>query len=131
MQKNSKGKYIFNTVLTVVTLLIILFNIAFYILDAFSYDLGDLPEGELLYASMSPTSEYIMTAYYIPATDSLSDGVRCEITEVATDKKRNIYWQTGIDNAITSWAANNIVNINGVSIDVTKPDVYDFRKTVK
>lgn len=127
MTTETKGFKVLNTVITVATALIVMFNIVYYAFDAFSYNIDDLPEGEFLYASMSPTAEYVMTTYYIKGSNTLKEGVRCEVTEVATDQKRNIYWQVGVDNAIAGWTANDVININGVSINLSKNDSYDWR----
>ena len=118
-----------NTIITLMSVIIVLFNVIFFVKDSFFYNLNDLPEGEFLYSSMSPNGAYVIKSYYYPGTDSLSNGIRCELVDLSDETSRNIYWQTGTDTSFTSWSANTIININGVMIDVTSDYTYDWRKT--
>ena len=128
MRTDSKTFNVIATVITIVTAVVICFNIVFYTRDAFSYNLRSLPEGEFLYSSSSPTMKYVMKSYYIEGSPTLNESVRCEIVETETDKTYNIYWQTGTETVQSNWSANDVININGVNINLTKGETYDWRE---
>lgn len=103
-------------------------GLGFFIRDSFFYNLEDIPEGKFLYSSMSPDPYQTFTVqfYVISEEDGPADGVRAVCINNVTREERTIYWQTGVTNAMVTWDSNFVININGISIDVTKEE-YDWR----
>ncbi len=119
-------------ILVAVTFLITILNMSLFISDSFSYNLNDLPTGEFLYSSMSPSGDKTLKLYKVDSP--LGKAVRGEL--VTIDEKgeivtRNIYWNIGIETAVTGWIDENNVSIDGTSINTSSKDYYDCRDQLR
>ena len=88
-------------ILVVITFIVTAVNLGFSFSDAFFYDTQDLPEGEFLYSSLSPSGEKTLKIYRVDST--LGKGIRGELVTFSDSsemKSENIFWHTCIDNAI-------------------------------
>ena len=115
-------------ILIVITFIITAVNLAFLFKDTFFYSTEDLPEGEFLYSSLSPSGEKTLKIYKVNST--LGKGIRGELVTLKEDGKMesaNIFWCTGIDNAVTGWINDSVVKINNTEIDTAKNEIFDSR----
>ena len=99
--------------------------LAVFVYWYFFTDMGSLPEGKLMATSMSPGGEYTVNLYLCGGNATTAYSVRGEA--VSSKGIRNIYWQYEKDQCNIQWESDNIVNINGISLDVQK-DSYDWRR---
>lgn len=94
----------------------------------FFYDMGRLPQGELIEEVVSPNGDYTMKAYLCNGGATVSYAVRGELNYNQKNKKaKNIYWDYRIEDADIEWTDEDTVVINGHSIDVLK-ETYDWRR---
>ena len=121
-----KNKF-FCLIITILTIIVVLFNITFFVVDSFFYNIDTLPTGEFLFSSMSPTGEYTLKMYSVDGGKTLGNAIRGEIVYIETGKVENIYWQADEKTAIVSWLSDSIVNINNNNVDVAKKIFYDWR----
>lgn len=112
--------------ITVLTIIVVLFNITFFIVDSFFYNINTLPKGEFLFSSMSPTGEYTLKMYSVYAGETLGNAIRGEVIYIDTGEIKNIYWQANEKTAMVSWLSDTIVNINNNNVDVLG-NAYDWR----
>ena len=87
----------------------------------------NLPAGEYIKSSVSPDGSYKVNAYVCDGGATVDYSVRCEVEEIATGNKRNIFWQYHREDVEIEWLNDTVVNIDGIELDVTK-DSYDWRK---
>ena len=99
----------------------------------FFFNMNNLPEGEFHMESISPQSTYTVKLY-VHSSALSSDGIRGEVINNKTGKKRNIYWAyarylfgLGISEYTILWESDEIVIINGQRLNVKK-DIYDYRR---
>lgn len=104
-------------------LLVTLFNAVFSVFDSLHFSLDIIPEGTELYCIPSPDGTQQLKIYKI--NNSLGTAVRGEINN--KDGKRNIYWQTGIDDAECRWSNEHTVIINDIAINSVLGS-YDCRR---
>ena len=88
--------------------------------------MGSLPEGELMGAWPSPAGTHTVNAYLCRGNATTADAVRAEVVTGA--KKRNIYWQYREDTCDCRWLDEDVISINGVTLNVLK-DTYDWRSS--
>lgn len=118
-----KVSIIFIYVLTAVVTFV---NSFYMIRGAVFSDINDLPKGKHCMTLENPDNTAQIDMYTID--NNLGCAVRCELT---TGKNtRNVFWQTGIENAAIYWEDNKNVNINGVSLDVIDGGFYDCRRGI-
>ena len=113
-----------NAVIIVLTVALVLAAIAALYLHFF-VDMKRLPEGELVYSCPSPRGDKTVNLYLCAGSATTADSIRGEI--VIDGVKRNIYWQYREDRHECSWESDDVVNINGVTIDVLNGS-YDWRR---
>ena len=108
--------------------IVVLANLFFFARDAFRSDINDLPEGKLLFSTMSPDEQqaYTVQVYQIKDETGVKDAVRAQLVNNADKTTKNIYWQVGETNALVSWESDYVVVINDIRIDV-RNQVYDWR----
>ena len=115
-------------ILVVITFIITAVNLVFSFGDTFFYGIEDLPEGEFLYSSLSPSGEKTLKVYRVES--NLGNGVRGELITLKDNgemEESNIFWCTGIDNAVTGWINDSVVKINNTEIDTAKNEIFDSR----
>ncbi|MBR6573164.1 MAG: hypothetical protein IKK77_05570 [Clostridia bacterium] len=117
----------------VLAIIVTLFNIVGFIKDSAFYNTKTLPQGEFLYASMSPDGNKTVRIFKVE--NSIGKAIRGELVILnndGTDQIRNIYWCVGEDNAMTGWQTGDIVTINNINIDTTDEDyVFDSRRELE
>jgi hypothetical protein len=98
------------------------------VINHFFFSMSNLPDGEFLTESQSPTGEYTVKAYLSMSGATVADAVRGEVVyHQKKNRKKNIYWGYRKSTAEIVWIDDHTVSINGIELDVRK-DVYDFRK---
>ncbi len=117
----------FKTIVAVAALMVMLFNLAYFCVDSFFYDINDVPPGKFLFSSMSPGGKYTLKLYLVDAGQTLGKGIRGELVDIDTGDAKNVYWVVGEDNALVGWASDTVVSVNGHTVDVSKY-VYDWRR---
>ena len=115
------------------TIIVTLFNLVGFVKDSAFYSAKSLPQGEFLYASMSPDGNKTVRIFKVE--NSIGKAIRGELVilnDDGTDTVRNIYWSVGEDNAMTGWQTGDIVTINDINIDTTDEDyAYDSRRELE
>lgn len=114
-------------ILALVAVITIIINTAWTTFDMYSSDLSDVPKGEFLFSSLSPSSNYTVQMYLVDCGNTLGRGVRGEVIDMQTGQSRNIYWDLGEPNVIVGWLDEHVVDINGKSLNILT-DTYDWRK---
>ena len=110
----------------VLTAVVTIVNSFYMIKGTIFSDIKDLPTGKYYNSYENPENTARIDMYSIE--NNLGCAVRCELT--VGKKTRNVFWQTGIENADVYWEDNKNVNINGVSIDVIDGGFYDCRRGI-
>ena len=103
-------------------------NIGFFARDAFANNLDDLPDGKLLFSTMSidPHQTYTVQIWQMKDSDGPGDAVKAVRVNNADGSRKTIYWQVDITNALVYWESDYVVVINDIPIDV-RSQVYDWR----
>lgn len=115
-------------ILVFVAFLITIINLAFMVKDTFFYNIEDLPEGEFLYSSLSPSGDKTLKIYKVES--NLGKGVRGELITLKEDGKmlaKNIFWHTDTTNAVAGWVNDTTVKINDIEINTAKSEIFDSR----
>lgn len=110
----------------VLTVLVTFVNSFYMIKGAIFSDINDLPIGKYYNSYENTDNTAKINMYTID--NNLGCAIRCELTD--GDTTRNVFWQTGIENADVYWEDSKNVNINGVSIDVIDGGFYDCRRGI-
>ena len=92
----------------------------------FYWGFARIPEGGTLIDTVaSPRNDYTINVFL--HENSLSaDAIRCESVNNHNGSTRNIYWNYPEDAAEVKWISEEVVDINGIELNVNK-DKYDFR----
>lgn len=118
------------TTIYVSAIIVTLLNLAGFVKDSFFYSAKTLPQGEFMYASMSPSGNKTVRIFKIE--NSIGKAIRGELVILnydGTDEVRNIYWCVNEENAMTGWQSEDVVTINNINIDTTDSDyIFDSRK---
>ncbi len=115
-------------ILIILTFIVTAVNLGFSFCDTFFYDIEDLPEGEFLYSSLSPSGEKTLKIYRVKS--NLGTAVRGELVTLKENgdmEESNVFWCTDIDNAVTGWIDDSTVKINNTEINTEKGEFFDSR----
>ena len=117
------------SILVLLTFIITLFNLVFSVKDSFFYDMKDLPSGEFIYSSMSPSGERTVKFYKVEST--IGNAVRGEV--ISIDEKgnsviRNIYWNIGPSTVVSGWLDDASISIDGDVVNTSTDDFFDCRR---
>ena len=127
----SKNKILITVYVTAVAVTI--FNLVWFLKDSVYYNTRSLPQGEFMYASMSPGGDKTVRIFKVE--NSIGKAVRGELVilnDDGTDTVRNIYWCVDETNAMTGWQNEDIVTINDINIDTTDTDyAFDSRRELE
>jgi len=104
-------------------LIVILVNSFFLIKDNFFINIESVPHGVFQYSDFSPDKSTELKVYFI----ELPVGNSVRVTETKDSKTRNIFWQTGIEDAKIKWKNNNTVVINGIDLNLKENEYFDSR----
>lgn len=110
-------------VLYILAFLIITANTAISAVKSLTPDINDLPSGELLFSSVSPSGKLKVDFYIVK--NNMGSAIRGELID--GDHRTNIYWQTGIDTADVIWQNDYSIIINELPINVLT-DKFDSRR---
>ncbi|MFY0759990.1 DUF5412 domain-containing protein [Metabacillus dongyingensis] len=91
------------------------------------YDMNRLPTGVYLTEVKSPDGKYTLKAYVTNGGATTSYSLRGELVfNKEENKSKNIYWNYRENSANITWRDNDIVVINGHTLEVPSGK-YDFR----
>ena len=108
-----------------------LFNAIGMAVDAFGYDMDDLPQGKFLYSVMSPDGKNTFSLYLVEIED-VNTAIRGEIASINDEdkiEKENIYWQVGEKTAIAGWKDENTITVNDQELKLDG-EPYDSRTQI-
>lgn len=110
---------------------VMLFNAIGMAVDAFGYDMDDLPQGKFLYSVMSPDGKNTFSLYLVEIED-VNTAIRGEIASINDEdkiEKENIYWQVGEKTAIAGWKDENTITVNDQELKLDG-EPYDSRTQI-
>lgn len=111
---------------------VMLFNAIGMAVDAFGYNMEDLPTGKRLYYELLPNDTKSFSLYLVEL-DGVNTAIRGEVSyfnEKGEMETRNIYWQVGAKTAIAGWKDENTITINGKDIKIYG-EPYDSRTQIE
>lgn len=122
------AKTVFKTVFTLVTLVVMLINLFFFVLDNTAYSLDSLPTGTF-YKVDGLDKPYVVSIYIVDAGGNLGKAIRAEACEMETGKTYNVYWETGVTSTpLYNRISDTEMDINGHVISLEPNGVhYDCR----
>jgi len=106
-----------------VVFIILSFTLFYYSFFTLSGVDGDKKTGEYI----SPDGKYTVTSYLNNGGATTAYAVLCTVKESGKNKEKNIYWNYRCEEANITWLDKTTVEINGITLNVTK-DTYDFRR---
>ena len=110
---------------------VMLFNAIGMAVDAFGYDMDDLPQGKFLYSVMSPDGKNTFSLYLVEI-EAVNTAIRGEIASINDEdkiEKENIYWQVGEKTAIAGWKDENTITVNDQELKLDG-EPYDSRTQI-
>ncbi|MBE6762586.1 MAG: hypothetical protein E7551_09945 [Ruminococcaceae bacterium] len=113
-------------------IIVMLFNAVGLAVDAFSYDMEELPVGKCLYSELFPSDSKNLSLYLVEL-DGVNTAVRGEVSYFDENNQkvtRNVYWQVGEKTAIAGWKDENTVTINNKDIKING-EPYDSRTQIE
>lgn len=116
-------KKIFFNIYYFLALAVILVNSFYLVKDNFFINIESVPKGTYSYSDFSPDNKTELRIYTI----NLPVGNSIRISETRDEKTRNIFWQTGVDNAKIKWKNSKRVVINGIDLDLKDGEFFDCR----
>lgn len=120
------------SILVLLMFAVSIINMVFGIRDSFFYNINDLPSGEFLYSSLSPSGDRTVKFYKIDSV--LGKAVRGELVTVDEQGRavsKNVYWNIGTQNVVSGWMDDNCISIDGEIIDTSINDYFDCREELK
>lgn len=115
---------LFFKLIYVLAFAVVVFNMAVGVKNSLFFDIDELPEGTLLYSVDSPSKDKCLNIYLVD--NVLGTGVRGEIAE--NGSRQNIFWQTSVDTAEGYWIDNEVVIVDGMTLNVNRDVTYDCRR---
>ncbi len=124
-----KNKKIFIAIY-VFCFLIVFFNIFFFVKDQLFFSIEDVPQGEFIYAAMSPTGDKTAQFYRVTSPEGVAARVEVVVFDQNNNevKKNNIYWEVGKSNVTISWVDEDIITIDEAPLVLSNGDSYDCRR---
>lgn len=104
-------------------LVVILVNSAYLIVDNYFINIESVPEGVYQYNNFSPDETTELKVYFV----ELPVGNSIRITETRDGETRNIFWQTGVEEAKIKWKNDTRVIINGIDLNLKDKEYFDCR----
>lgn len=111
-------------VLYLITVLVMVAEIGFSVKNSLFTDIADVPKGTFVESYPCEFCEKKMNIYLVK--NNLGTAIRGEIEE--SNKKHNIFWQTGIDSVEVVWLNEDTVQINEIPLNVNDTFGYDCRR---
>ena len=121
-------KWIITICVVILSVILIFVSLISYGIYWAFFDIQGINGQEIIKVSDSPDSSYTVTAYLNSGGATTGWAVLCSVKNNETGKERNIYWQYQCSSANIYWTDNDTVWINGVSLDVNKKEIYDYRR---
>lgn len=110
---------------------VMLFNTIGMAVDAFSYDMDELPVGEKLFSEPSPDRSKNIT-FYLVEIEGVNTAIRGELSytnDKGETEIRNIYWQVGTETVQAEWVDEKMILINENEV-YPDGDPYDSRTQI-
>lgn len=111
-------------ILYFITALVIVVELGFAVKGSLFTDIAKLPKGELSYTAASPSGQKHMNVYLIE--NNVGTAVRVEIQN--QNGNHNIFWQTDIDHVNAAWLDDQLIVINGITLNSDDYFGYDSRR---
>lgn len=92
-----------------------------------NYDMNKLPNGDYISSSYSPQEKYRIDSFLCSGNATTDFSVRCEVVDMSSGNKHNIYWEYHQDTVAVEWIDETTVIINEKKLNILT-DVYDWRK---
>ena len=101
-----------SVIIVILLFITVVGNLLFFAKDAFIHDMENLPEGKLLFSTMStdPYQSYTVQIYQLKDEDGPGDAVRAVCINNADGSKRNIYWKNNFH--FRSWFEGRLQRIS-------------------
>lgn len=109
-----------------IVVLSLIFIIIFIFTSCAAMGMDQLPNGEFMDTVYSPNGTYQINSYLVSGNATTDFSVRCEVVEISSGKKRNIYWEYHCETADIEWIDDTNVKINEKKLNVIT-DSYDWR----
>lgn len=113
-------------------IIVMLFNAVGLAVDAFSYNMEELPKGKFLYSVMSPDGKNTFSLYLVKM-ENVNTAIRGEVVSIdenAEMEKQNVYWQVGSKTAIAGWKDETTITVNDKEIKLGG-EPYDSRTQIE
>ena len=113
-------------------LIVMFFNAIGLAVDAFGYNMEDLPKGKFLYSVMSPDGKNTFSLYLVEM-ENVNTAIRGEVVTINESdnmEKSNIYWQVGEKTAIAGWKDETTITVNDKEIKLGG-EPYDSRTQIE
>ncbi len=113
-------------------IIVMLFNAVALAVDAFSYNMEELPKGKFLYSVMSPDGKNTFSLYLVKM-ENVNTAIRGEVVSIdenAEMEKQNVYWQVGSKTAIAGWKDETTITVNDKEIKLGG-ETYDSRTQIE
>ncbi len=109
------AKVIAKTALTVVTFIVIILNLIFFVIDNNLYTLENLPKGESVETIRDLGKPYVLTFYRVNAGGNLGCAWRGEVMDTVNGETYTVFWETGVNPnqmpPICTWISDTEVSI--------------------
>ena len=102
---------------------IVVANVVFLIKDNFFLDIESVPVGDYKYSVYSPRKSTKLKVY----TVDVPNGKSLRISETDENGTRNIFWQSNIEDIKIRWKNEDVVVINGISLNLKEEEYFDCR----
>lgn len=123
MRKESK-----KSIEIILTIHIMIFALVMFIDYKFN-SMDNLPQGNYLKSTKSPTEKYFVSFYLVePIHSTVASSIRAEVLYDGAflKNKKNIYWNYRESEVSFKWLNNSEIEINGRVIELPDGE-YDFR----
>ena len=100
---------------------------AAYLIFFLFFDISHFTGHDLIKTVDSPDGKYEIVVYRNNGGATVDYALLCSVRSTANGKEKNIYWDYPYQEPVIQWENNNVVVINGHSLDVKK-DTYDYRR---
>lgn len=104
-----------------------IFFFVFILIFLSACSMENLPTGEFVSSHPSPQNTYTLNIYLDGGGATVDFAIRGEIVYSDGRPTQNIYWNYHECEATVEWISDEIVVINGIELDVSKGDIYDWR----
>ena len=112
---------------TLVFLILVLLLAVAYLIFFLFFDISHFTGQDIVKTVDSPDAKYEIVVYRNNGGATVDYALLCSVRSTDSGKEKNIYWDYPYQEPVIQWENNNVVVINGHSLDVKK-DTYDYRR---